>query len=206
MFVPEAAHGASRYTGDPQMEQGRRRPSGLVVGSLIGTSFGLVFILANSGDLPPPWPAIVRAAGSFMALLLLIGIVVVARRVPSTVPGNSDAAGFMGRGYRIIVGAEVIALFGGLALINGVLHRSEVAVAWVAVVVGVHFIGLARVWRMPLYTALGTVQTLLGVAGFLLYAFVASSAVGLVSGVGSGVALFATVGYALMASLRAAAA
>ena len=186
------------------MEQGRRRPSGIVVGSLIGTAFGLVFILANSGDPVAPWPAIIRAAGLFVALLLVLGVVAVARRSPAAVPGNSDAAGFMGRGYRIIVVAEVIALFGGLMLINNVFHRPAVAVAWVAVVVGVHFIGLAKVWRMPIYTVLGTVQTLLGLAGFLLYAFGAPSAIGLVSGVGSGVALFATVGTALIGALRAA--
>jgi hypothetical protein len=32
-----------------------------------------------------------------------------------------------------------------------VLHRSAAAVAWVRVAVGVHFFGLGRIWRMPLY-------------------------------------------------------
>jgi len=37
---------------------GRRRPAGIVVGSLIGTVFGLVFVVANSGSLAAPWPRV----------------------------------------------------------------------------------------------------------------------------------------------------
>jgi hypothetical protein len=47
-------------------------------------------------------------------------------------------------------------MFGGLDLINAVPHRSVVAVAWVTVVVGVHFFGLGR--RTPLYYGSHTSQ------------------------------------------------
>jgi hypothetical protein len=36
-------------------------------------------------------------------------------------------------------------------VVNGVLHRTTVLVAWVALVVGVHLLGLARIWHMPVY-------------------------------------------------------
>jgi len=66
------------------------------------------------------------------------------------------------------------------------------------VVVGVHFFGLAWIWHMPLYSWLGAVMTVLGLAGFLIYALGGSAAmVALVAGVGSGVALFAAVAAAL---------
>ena len=97
----------------------------------------------------------------------------------------APASGFDHR-YWLIVALEAGALFGGLAVINGVLDGTAVSVAWVALVVGVHFFGLARIWRMPLYYWLGAAVTILSLAGFLIYALGGSAAiVGLVSGVGS---------------------
>ncbi|SBT37137.1 hypothetical protein [Micromonospora auratinigra] len=183
----------------------RGRPSGLVVGSLVAISFGTVFILVNSGGLAAPWPLVLRVVGLLAAALLLVALFRVARQASPERPAP-EAAGFMDRRYWLVVALEAIALFGGLAVINGVLHRPEVAVAWVAVVVGVHFFGLAHVWRMPRYHWLGAVMTALGVAGFLTYALGGgAAAVGLVSGVGCGVALFATVALALRDTVRAGA-
>ena len=51
----------------------------------------------------------------------------------------------------LVVALEAVAVIGGLALINGVPHRSAVAVAWVTVVVCVLFFGLGRILSMPLY-------------------------------------------------------
>jgi uncharacterized membrane protein len=102
----------------------------------------------------------------------------------------------------LIVALEAGALFGGLVVINGVLHHSAVSVAWVALVVGVHFFGLARIWRMPLYHWLGAAMTILGLTGFLIDALGGTAAiVGLVAGVGSGMALYAAVGVALRDAL-----
>ena len=107
-------------------------------------------------------------------------------------------SGFADHGYWLIVALEAGALFGGLAVINGVLHGQAVSVAWVALVVGVHFFGLARIWRMPLYYWLGAAMAILSLAGFLIYALGGSAAmVGLVAGVGSGAALYAAVGAAV---------
>ena len=107
-------------------------------------------------------------------------------------------SGFADHRYWLIVALEAGALFGGLAVINGVLHDTAVSVAWVALVVGVHFFGLARIWRMPLYYWLGAAMAILSLAGFLIYALGGSAAmVGLVAGVGSGAALYAAVGAAV---------
>ncbi|MET7833686.1 hypothetical protein ABZS44_12725 [Micromonospora sediminicola] len=174
----------------------RGRPSGLVIGSLVAISFGTVFVLVNSGGLAAPWPLVVRVTGLLVAALLLVGLFRVARR--ETPAPEREAAGFMDRRYWLVVALEAVALFGGLSVINNVLDRPEVAVAWVAVVVGVHFFGLAAVWRMPRYHWLGAVMTALGIAGFLVHAFGGSAAtVALVAGVGCGAALFATVALAL---------
>ena len=112
-------------------------------------------------------------------------------------------SGFADHRYWLIVALEAGALFGGLAVINGVLHDTAVSVAWVALVVGVHFFGLARIWRMPLYCWLGAALAILSLAGFLIYALGGSAAmVALVAGVGSGAALYAAVGIAVGDALR----
>ena len=155
-------------------------------------TFGTVFVLVNSGGVPAPWPLIIRVIGLLVAALLVTGLVLVARRGSSVTA--APASGLDHR-YWLIVALEAGALFGGLAVINGVLHGKAVSVAWVALVVGVHFFGLAGIWGMPLYYWLGAAVTILSLAGFLIYALGGSAAiVGLVSGVGSGAALYAAVG------------
>jgi hypothetical protein len=171
----------------------------MIVGSLVGVLFGLVFIEVNSGGLPGNWPLVVRLAGAVVAVALLAGIIWVARN--GQVEGEVPSGGFAGRRYWNIVGFEGLALFGGLVLINGVLGRTEYAVPWIALVVGVHFIVLGRAWRISLYAGLGLAQTVLGLAGFVLAATGAAVAtVDVVAGVLSGVALYTTVAIGLLKS------
>ena len=167
-----------------------------MVGSGVAITFGTVFVLVNSGGLPAPWPLVIRVSGLLVAALLIVGLVLNVRRTsPAT---QAPASDFVDRRYWLIVALEAGALFGGLAVVNGVLHRTAVSVAWVALVVGVHFFGLARIWHMPLYHWLGAVITVLGLAGFLIYALGGPAAiVGLVAGVGSGATLYAAVGVAM---------
>jgi hypothetical protein len=184
------------------MPQNTKRPSGVVVGSVVAITFGTVFVLVNSAGLPHPWLLVVRVAGLLVAVLLLVGLVLVARKAPTAAP--AEASGFVDRRFWIIVVLEAVALFGGLFVVNGVLHRTAVSVAWVALVVGVHFFGLAWIWRIPLYHWLGATMTVLGLAGFVIYALGGTAAiVGLVAGVGSGAALYTAVGVVLRDALRA---
>ena len=182
------------------MPKGRQRSPGLVVGSVVAIAFGTVFVLVNSGGLPAAWPQVIRVIGLLVAALLVIGLVLVVRRGWSVT--QAPASGFVDRRYWLIVALEAGAMFGGLAVVNGVLHRTAVSVAWVALVVGVHFFGLARIWHMPLYHWLGAAMTVLGLIGFLIYALGGNAAtVGLVAGVGSGTALYAAVGVAVCEAL-----
>ncbi len=172
---------------------------------MVGTAFGLVFVEVNSGGLPGDWPLIVRIAGAVAAVGLVVAILRAARLAPARRDG--DHRGFADRRYWTIVGIEGIALMGGLFVLNAVFERPAFAVAWIAVVVGVHFIGLARLWHVDLYLVLGGVMTALGVIGFVIGAAGGSAGtVGVVAGVGSGVALFTTVATSLMLAGRADAA
>ncbi|BCJ46944.1 hypothetical protein GCM10010168_35360 [Actinoplanes ianthinogenes] len=170
----------------------KRQLSGLIVGSLVALSFGTVFVMVNSAELSSPWQLVIRV----VAVLVAAGLLVLVFRTEraSTPAQQSDVAGFSDPAYRYAVIFEVVALFGGLFVINGVLKKPDVAVAWVAVVVGLHFFPLGRAWRMPFYYWLGGAMTVLGLAGFLAHAAGASAAtVALISGVGSGFALYAAV-------------
>lgn len=120
-----------------------------------------------------------------------------ARRSAADAP--TEHAGFADRRYWTIVGLEAIALLGGLAVINSVSHRPTFAVPWIALVVGVHFFGLVRLWRVRSFGPLGVALVGLGLAGFLLAGFgAATTTVDLVSGVGSGIALYATAATAML--------
>jgi hypothetical protein len=180
---------------------GRRMP-GYVIGSIVAIGFGLGFIAGNSGSLHDPWPLIVRVAGGLAAAALLVATFRARASAGPPTPAESVTR-FVGRGYAIVVAAEAAALFGGLAVINGVLHRTDVSVAWVALVVGVHFYGLGYVWRMPMYHGLATGMTALALAGFVIYAAGGPKpAIDVVSGVGSGVALYLAVVWTLTRGRR----
>src|SRR6266540_275143 len=89
--------------------------------------------------------------------------------VPAVIPlAAPDNAGFTDRRYWAVVGFEAAALFGGLIVIKAVLGRPDMAVAWIAVVVGAHFFALARVWPTRSFHVLATVMVILGVSGLVL--------------------------------------
>lgn len=179
----------------------RPRPPGMVIGSVVAIAFGTVFVMVNSSDLRTPWPLAVRVAGLVVAVALLAALAVLVRSTEEAAP--ADTQDDRHSRFWLVVLLEAVALFGGLAVINGVLDRPSVAVAWVALVVGVHFLALAAIWRMPMYRWLGAAMTLLGLAGFLIdLAGGTRASVELVAGVGSGVALYAAVGIVVREALR----
>jgi hypothetical protein len=180
--------------------KGRQGSAGFLLGSVVALTFGTVFVLVNSAGLPAASRFVIRVIGLLVAALLIVGLVLVVRGGSSATP--APASDFVDRRFWLIVALEAGVLFGGLAVINGVLHRTAVSVAWVALVVGVHFFGLARIWHMPLYHWLAATMTVLGLAGFLIYALGGPAVtVGLVAGVGSGMALYAAVAVAVSDAL-----
>ena len=188
--------GTGRYGGVRDDAEGQATVHGIRGRSVVAITFGTVFVLVNSGGVPAPWPLVIRVIGLLVAALLVAGLVLTVRKGSTVTP--APASGSVDHRYWLIVALEAGALFGGLAVINGVLHATAVSVAWVALVVGVHFFGLARIWRMPPYYWLGAAMVILSLAGFLIYALGGSAAmVALVAGVGSGAALYAAVGVAV---------
>ncbi|MGW1117214.1 hypothetical protein ACWD5B_08905, partial [Streptomyces tanashiensis] len=178
-------------------------------GRVIGASFGLVFIQANAGALPTAVGVPLR----LLAVAAFLWVVVLGRRGQGTPAasqagtdsgrdtgagagagtGTGTGTGF-GRRYWYVVAAEVLGLVAGLLVISRVLHAPQAIVGWIAFVVGVHFSGLAVVWRRPAFHVLGASIAACGAAGLVLAALGApASVIGVAAGILPGVLLLASV-------------
>ncbi|WP_406314501.1 hypothetical protein OHA77_39585 [Streptosporangium sp. NBC_01639] len=127
-----------------------------------------------------------------VAVLGLCGAIVIGRRGRATQTQPAAGRGtrkMFGRGYWLVVVAEVVLLFGGIAVLRAWDLPEQTNVAWIAVVVGVHFIVLAPIWKQISILVPGVILTLLGVAGLVMAETSAVAWVPIVSGVLSGVTL-----------------
>lgn len=165
--------------------------STVTVGHVIGGSFGMAFIIANSGPMPMAI-RVVFIAGAVTAMALTL--IAFGRAAANGSLAQPDRTGErFNRQYWVIVAIEVVALFGGMAVLNR--WQPTAIVGWIALVVGLHFFWLARIWSSGAreITLVATGLAVLGAAG-LTIAFTTGSlgAVALISGVGSGVVLLAS--------------
>ncbi|MFE5595044.1 hypothetical protein [Streptomyces sp. NPDC056549] len=160
-------------------------------GRIIGASFGLVFIQASAGSLPTAVAVPLRV----LALAAFLRVAVLGRRGRAAVAPAAPASGTrFGRRYWYVVAAEVLGLVAGLLVIARVLHVPQAAVGWIALVVGVHFSGLAVAWRRPALHALGASIAACGAAGLVLAALGAPTvAIRVAAGILPGVLLLASV-------------
>lgn len=158
-----------------------------MTGLLVGAVFGAVFVVVNAqSPLNTLTVNVLRAAVCLAAASVIAMWFVAARREHT---GGGPRRNMFGRGYLIVVAAEALLLFGGLRVLAAWGLPAQANVAWVAFVVGVHFIALAPIWKDRGIAVPGVVLTVLGVAGLLLAPTGAVAWVPLVSGVLSGVAL-----------------
>jgi hypothetical protein len=157
------------------------------IGHVIGGSFGVAFVLANVWSLPPAPAALLRVLAIAAFAVVVVAFYGTARELRSA--GRTHPVGFT-RFYWLVVAVEVIALLGGLAILRQ--FEPAAALGWTALVVGVHFFPLARLWpegRAQL-RAIAASMTALGVLGLVLAFTVHDAAlVAAVSGVGSGAVL-----------------
>jgi hypothetical protein len=160
--------------------------SGRTRGSTIGAVAGLVFILVNAGSLPDGVAVVVRGLGvlAFVAVLALV----VRHRGSDQPPSRPDE--LARRTYWAMVGFEAVLLpAGSIALTR--TGYPELGVAWVALIVGVHFLPFAKAFAAPDFRTLGWTMIVLGLVGGVLAVSVSAASGAVVAGVLSGAALFA---------------
>ncbi|OPG13012.1 hypothetical protein [Microbispora sp. GKU 823] len=168
-----------------------------MTGLLIGAVFGAVFVFANSH---PPLGHALALVLRIAAAVALTGVVAMwflaVGRARSTgaepgIGGGGESGKMFGLGFAVVVVIEAVALFGGIAVLRALDRPEESNVAWIALVVGVHFVALGPIWRDRTIMVPGVVLTVLGVAGLVMTATSAVAWVPLVSGVLSGLTLLA---------------
>ncbi|MFC4907696.1 hypothetical protein [Actinomadura gamaensis] len=177
-----------------------RRFPGPVVGALIGAVFGTVFVLVNAHAPLAPAAGIALRIAAVVALgaVILLGVVVSRKTESAGAADRRPGEGMFGPRYRWVVLAEAVALFGGFPVLRQLGAPTEANVAWIAIVVGVHFLVLARVWSESTILIPGAGLTLLGITGFALAAASSENWIPAVSGVGSGLVLLAgSLGFVL---------
>ncbi|MEV7805192.1 hypothetical protein AB0O28_19795 [Microbispora sp. NPDC088329] len=158
-----------------------------MTGLLVGAVFGAVFVLVNAqSPLHPVAVSVLKAAACLAAAGVLLMWIVSARNAHA---GEGPRRPMFGRGYLIVVAAEALLLFGGIRLLAMWGRPEETNVAWVAVVVGVHFIALAPIWKEWGIAVPGVLLTVLGAVGLVLASTAAVAWVPFVSGVLSGLVL-----------------
>lgn len=143
------------------------------LGSLIGGVFGLIYVEVNAGSLPRPWPIVLR----IVAAVAFAGLAVALARSQGTRETADGAARGFGTRYWLVVAGEAAAIPVGAAVLAGPAGLPRAVVAWVSVVVGVHFLVLAAIWRLRLFGYLGAGIALCGAAGLAAAASGASPAV-----------------------------
>ncbi|WP_426996969.1 hypothetical protein [Pseudarthrobacter sp. N5] len=171
-----------------QGQQSRNGTPAIAPGHIIGGIFGVVFVIANSASMPQALRVIIVVAAIGVLALTMFSFGRTVRLGLTSRPANGEE-GFT-RGYWTVVVVEVLTLVAGIVLLN--MWRPAAIVGWIALIVGLHFFVLARLWKSGFteITIIGAGLSILGVIG-LLIAFTSDSldAAALVSGAGSGVVL-----------------
>lgn len=132
---------------------------GRLLGSLIATAGGAVFVQVGASTLPVE--AAVRVAG-VLAVVVVLGAVVRYGRSGAVPPPRPSPRGR--RVYAASVAAMVVAIPLGAAVLRA-LDRADLVPVWVVLVVGTHFAPFGRVFGQPLFTTLSATLVAMALVG-----------------------------------------
>ena len=116
----------------------------------------MAWALWGAAGVAGPAGVIVRVAGTAIGLAIFgcgfwLRRSVVRSHRSAEAPRHDGHSGsmFSAPRYRVVAGLELVALFGGDALLNATGHNGY-TIAWYAAVVGIHFVALGRRVLPPL--------------------------------------------------------
>lgn len=170
--------------------------SARTAGALIGGTFGGVFVLANASTALGGQAALVFrifAIAGMVALYLAAGRTRRQARMPqpqASPPPGEDGVNLFGRRYWLIVAAEAALLGLGIGLLRAFGTPQPTNVAWISLIVGLHFIAFrfAGIWEYAISRS-AVVLVGLGLAGLALAASSEPGWTSFISGVLSGFVL-----------------
>jgi len=147
--------------------------SGMAMGAAIMFVFGVLWLLVGlSGGRfsPPPVRISLAVGGVLLAIWIAAQAVRAARIARSALPPTPEQAALdrqTGRRFGRINAFQWGAIGAAILGLN-VLHRTGFIAPVIAIIVGLHFFPLARLFQRPSYYATGIVGCAIGVSGFLI--------------------------------------
>ncbi|MFI6029917.1 hypothetical protein [Amycolatopsis magusensis] len=177
-----------------------------ILGGLIAAVFGTVFVMVNANEpLNPTVGLIVRVlAGLALASFLIMGVLALRRGLAAPPSAEAKGATWFGVRYWLVVVGELVLFAAGSAVLRLLDAPPQTGVAWVAFVVGIHFIPFASIWHERSILVPAYVLTALGVLGLIMALTSAVAWTPIVSGVLSGLTLLTGSLYVSSRSLRSA--
>jgi hypothetical protein len=170
-------------------------------GAMITTLFGAFWLglsLVAIGTLPTE--VIVPFCAIFIALLIGSRLFISkGRKLRKNMPSASNGATEqVRRSFKIISITEGVAI-GVASAIAGILHRLDLMAIWIAIIVGLHFLPLARIFGRPVYYATG-----IAIAGWATFAWISFQGPSkpALAGAGTGIVLWATSAYIMIHGWR----
>lgn len=179
-----------------------------LIGILVGGTGGLVFVVANTHS------PLDTAVSVTLRILAAVGLIVVValcgfagrpsgrERSLSERRLAEDQSSWYGRGFWLVVAGELALFQAGFQVLRVLDAPSQSRVAWIALVVGLHFVAFARLWREPSIALVGVIAFFLGAAGLAMSDTSAVDWAPFVSGVLSGFVLLTGSLVAVIAGVR----
>lgn len=128
------------------------------IGVIFFSLFGGVWMLMALDAQSLTWLLACDLLPTSLLLLRGIGLIAAGRRLrdtePPPTPEEAELGRKMGRDFGLIFGAEGVAIFIAVNILAN-LHQGGWIIPTIAIIVGLHFLPLARLFKMPLYFATG---------------------------------------------------
>lgn len=167
-------------------------------GFFVGSVFGLAFVLVNSGPPLPPTVSFTLRSLAVVVAVAIVALAVLAMRkgsrgnpeetqISTGDSGEQPATPRFGAFFGVVTLIEFALIIGGAITIGNLpAVPDQAGVAWVALIVGLHFFPLAWAWRQREILVLAGYTTALGATGLVMALSGRPDWVPLVSGVVTG--------------------
>jgi hypothetical protein len=160
-------------------------------GALIGAMFGAGWLGWGLGN-AEAFNGFVGPMFGFLALFLLafsIYFIRKGRLLCKQFPASDDSRRRTVLKWFVLVGLVEVLAIALVSLLANRLHRADLATDWCAMIVGLHFLPLARIFRAPNLSLLGVLMILWCVLCWVLFH---ASTISISASIGTGILLWGT--------------